>query len=196
MYVTIEMVGKTPLLMHNIQLSDPDNEWTKAIAEITKKRKKTEEDRREIERLEWFGGLILAPGMVEGPAWKTESVRKCFINAGKITKQGTAVARALSFADLYVPLLYDGPRDIQKLWENPVYRNRASVGVGTSRVMRMRPQFFPWSLYISALLLDTVMDLSDLERIVETAGLAEGTGDNRINGYGRFTGKVMVQNGK
>lgn len=195
MFVTISITGKTPLLMHDIRLADPDNEWAKAIGQITSKRKKTEEDRREIERLEWFGGLVVAPGIIEGPAYKTEAVRKCLINAGKITKQGTQLGRALTLVEQFVPLVYDGPRNVEKLYDLPAFRHRACVGVGTSRVMRMRPQFFPWSLSSKMFFLENVMDIGDLERIVELAGNAEGLGDNRINGYGRFIGKVTVSNG-
>lgn len=189
--VTIELTGTTPLLCHNIRLADPDDAVTRAIAEITAKRKKTEEDRKEIARLEWFGGLY-AVDDISGPALPTGNLRKCLIQAAKLSRQGTAVQRALHFRELYVPLHHDGPRDIDALSRTPAFVNRASVGVGQNRVIRVRPQFPRWSIVASAELLDDVMDIADLRLIVERAGLVEGLGDNRVNGYGRFEGSVTA----
>ena len=116
----------------------------------------------------------------------TGNIRKAFINAGKISKQGTQVGRALNFTSLNAPLVIDGPDDIDALFKDPAFHNRSAVGVGGKRVMRVRPQFMTWAVAADALLLEDVMDLADLERVAGRAGLAEGLGDNRINGYGRF----------
>lgn len=189
MRVRIELTGTTTVLCHNIQLSDPDNPFVRQIAEITSKRNKTEDDRHAVERLEWYGGLYVADG-IEGPVMPTTNVRRCLNEAAKISRQGKQVERALFFTDLYVPLTYDGPRDIDRLFDLPEYHNRASVRIGMSRVMRVRPCFPHWAVVAHAELLEDVMDPDDLLRIVERAGLAEGLGDNRRNGYGRFSGKV------
>lgn len=188
MDVQLELTGTSPLLMHNINLADPDNEFTREIATYTSKRKKTEDDRRAIERLEWFGGLYTSSGRIVMP---TGNIRKAFVNAGKISKQGTQVTRSLQFTDLHVPLAYDGPDDLEVLFKDPSFSNRAAVGVSGKRVMRVRPQFTTWAIVASAILLEDVMDLDDLQRVAKRAGLAEGLGDNRVNGYGRFAVKVV-----
>jgi hypothetical protein len=189
--VTIEFSGSTPLLCHNIRLSDPDDPITKAIAEITSKRKKTDEDRKEIGRLEWFGGLYTVDG-IAGPVMPTGNLRKCLIQAAKISRLGTAVQRALHFHDLYVPIIYDGPKDAEHLSKDTSYIHRASVGVGQNRVIRVRPQFPSWAIVASAELLEDVLGMDDLKLIVARAGLIEGLGDNRVNGYGRFEGQVAA----
>jgi len=195
MQITLDITGRSPLLHHNIQLSDPDFPIVRQIKALTDKRKRTEQDRREIERLEWFGGLILAPNGdgANHPAWKSAAIRKCLIESGTISREGKTVARALAFRDVYVPLVYDGPGKIEKLWENESFRNRASIGIGMKRTMRMRPQFMPWALSISGILLEDVIDIDTFTRIVERAGLAIGMGDNRVNGYGRFDAKVVAR---
>lgn len=190
MDIRFEVKGTTPLLMHNIALADPDNEFTKEIATYTAKRKKTEDDRRAIERLEWFGGLYVDEGRVVMP---TGNLRKTLVNAGKISKQGTQVTRAISFVDLSVPLVYNGPDDIEVLYKDPAFSYRAAVGVSGKRVMRVRPQFRNWAFVADAFLLEDVMDLDDLERVASRAGLAEGLGDNRVNGFGRFQVRVVAQ---
>lgn len=176
--------------MHNIQLADPDNSFTREIASYTSKRKKTEDDRRAIERLEWYGGLYVAAA---GPAMPTANIRKALINAAKITKQGISVQRALHFTDIDVPLVYDGPRDIDALFSDPSYHHRAAVGIGNKRTMRVRPKFPTWAVVADAEFLEDVLDFADFERVIERAGLAEGLGDGRALGFGRFDGKVEQQ---
>lgn len=184
MDIRLELTGTSPLLMHNINLADPDNEFTREIATYTAKRKKTEDDRRAIDRLEWFGGLYVANGQVIMP---TGNIRKSFINAGKISKQGAQVTRALNFTDLHVEVIYAGPADLELLYKDSTFSNRSAVGIQGKRTMRVRPQFTQWAVVADALLLEDVMDIDDLRRVAKRAGLAEGLGDNRVNGYGRFT---------
>jgi hypothetical protein len=170
---------------------DPDFEINRQIKAITGKRKKTDEDLRQIEKLEWYGGLYEENGGITQP---TAKVRKCLINTAKISKMGKMVERAVSFSTLNVPLVYDGPKDIDKVFSDKRYHSRLSVGVGGKRVMRVRPSFYPWGLTVQGIFVeDAGLNMEDLERIVELAGVVEGIGDNRVNGYGRFEGKVVAK---
>lgn len=188
MEIKLELVGSTPLLCHNIALADPDNPIVQEISTYTSKRKKTEDDRRAIERLEWFGGLYIEDGRVVIP---TGNIRKSIIDAGKVSKQGTQVSRALQFADMSVPIVYEGPGDPQALFADKTYHHRSAVGISGKRTMRVRPQFPRWAVIARAILLEDVMDLDDLRRVTDRAGQAIGLGDNRVNGYGRFVAKVV-----
>lgn len=191
MQVHLTLTGTTPLLCHNPQLSDPQFEITRQIKALTGKRKKTDEDLRKIEELEWFGGLYIDNGALVQP---TSKVRKCLIEAARLTKLGKAVERALpSFTTINVPLIYErnGHPSIEALYEDPAFRSRLSVGVSGKRVMRVRPQFLPWRLEAEALFVeDAGLNFDELARIAEMAGIAIGIGDNRVNGYGRFTVEV------
>lgn len=189
MRVQITFTGTSPLLMHNPQMVDPEFELNRQIKSLTAKRKKTDDDLRQIERLEWFGGLYVENGVIVQP---TSKARKCLINTAKISKMGKMVERALSFTALNVPLVYEGPSDPQKVFADPAFHSRLSVGVGNKRVMRVRPKFFPWSFTVSGVFVkDAGLNPDDLERIVEMAGVVEGIGDGRNIGYGRFSGKVV-----
>ena len=187
--IELRLQGVTALLCHNVQLADPDNEWTKQIAQITAKRKKTPEDRLEIARLEWYGGLYIG---TNGPEIPCGNIRKCLMRAATITRQGRQVQRAVLFAELSVPIIYDGPRDLDRLWPREAFRYRTVAGIGMQRIIRVRPRFFPWTVVAQAHLLGEVMAPDDLARVLELAGQAEGLGDNRVNGYGRFEGNVKV----
>lgn len=191
MNIKIVLKGTSPLLMHNPRMVDPEFEISREIKAIAAKRRKTDEDHRQIAKLEWYGGLYDVDGVVVQP---TSKVRKCVINAAKITKMGKAVERALSFGDLHVPLVYKGPSEIDSLFADDQYHSRLSVGVQGKRVMRTRPKFLPWSLVVNGILVeDAGLNLDELTRIVALAGIAEGIGDNRVNGYGRFEGTVTAR---
>jgi hypothetical protein len=194
MKLRIELTGTTPLLQHNPQMVDPQFEINIRIKELTSKRKKTEQDLRTIEKLEWYGGLHLAQNG-KGPqvVFPTAKLRKCLVNTAKIHKLGKSIERAVSFSAIHVPLLHDGPKDIDKLWEDERFRSRLSVGIGNKRVMRVRPQFLPWAAAIEGIFIDDAgLNPDELQRIVELAGTVEGVGDNRVNGYGRFTAKTEL----
>ena len=104
------------------------------------------------------------------------------------------IERALSFAELYVPLVYDGPKDIDELYTDKRFRSRLSVGVGNKRIMRVRPQFNPWAMSVNGLFIeDAGLNINEFKAIVDLAGLVEGIGDNRVNGYGRFVGEVVTR---
>jgi len=184
----IRLTGRSPLLTHNPRLADPEDEITREIATITSKRKKTDDDRRAIGRLEWFGGLYLEGGL---PVLPTANVRKCFIEAGKTKKLGKQLGRAVSFMDFTTPIVYEGPKDTDKLYGRADFKLRATVvNNGKGRIVRVRPRFPSWEIVTDVELLEDLLNPGDLIEIATLAGLIEGLGDNRVNGYGRFTAEV------
>lgn len=189
MDVMIELHGTTPLLMHNPRMVDPDYPINRELKAITSKRKKTDDDLAKMEMLEWFGGLYEENGRIVQP---TSKVRKCLVETARINKLGKHVERSLIMASLNEPLTYEGPENPHDVWDSGNgFVSRLSVGVKGNRVMRVRPQFNPWTLKVPAVLLeDAGLNLDELIRIVDLAGRATGIGDGRAIGYGRFIGKV------
>jgi len=191
MKIVVELTGTSPLLHHNPRMVDPQFEINRQLSALTLKRKKTDEDHKNIDRLQWYGGLYSEAGKVVQP---TSKVRKCIINTAKISKLGKTVERALSFSALNALLAHDGPETIDELFALPRFHSRLSVGIGGKRVMRVRPSFFPWGLRVEGLFVeDAGMNFDELERLVELSGTVEGIGDNRVNGYGRFIGRVLKE---
>lgn len=187
MHMFVTLTGVAPLLCHNIQLADPDNRWSRQISEITKKRKKTDDDRREIGRLEWFGSLYTHQGKIIIP---TANILKCFIETAKVTKEGRSVTRAVAIIEPHTRLIYNGPDDPEELWQQQEFRDSTLVGIGKQRIVRMRPIFRAWMVKTEFEVLTEVMDYDAITKIIRLAGRVEGLGDNRVNGYGRFTAEI------
>jgi hypothetical protein len=188
MQLQLIITGTTPLLMHSDVGVNSEHPLNKAKALLTKKTasKRTAEENEEIRRLEWLLG-VYTDG--ESVIYPTANVARCLKEAGKVTKQGTQVTRGLSLGGIDVPLQYarNGHKGVEDLFHDPNFVDMRSVGVGQKRVMRTRPRFMPWAVSVTGELFDDIMDVSDLGRIAQLAGRAIGLGDNRINGFGRFT---------
>jgi hypothetical protein len=150
----------------------------------------TDDDRAEIARLEWYGGLYHDADIgVYVPSW---NIIRCIERGASITRKGATVLRALSATTDRVPLEYDGPTDLAKLYDRREFRLRKMVGIKRMRVVRVRPIFRTWALTFDAELLTDVMNLRDFIRVVEQAGRSEGLGEARKLGYGRFTPEVIT----
>jgi hypothetical protein len=180
---TITIQGNTPLLMHNAQLSDPLNPFTRRLSEVTKKRSKTIEDHQEIALREWDGSLYYDPDA--GPYIPGANINRCLLDAARLRKLGKSLERGLLITTDVNPLAYDGPRSLDKLRGDVNHRHMASVKIGQSRTMRCRPVFRSWSVECSGWMDEEMLNPSDFALVVEQAGRYIGLGDWRPR-FGRF----------
>lgn len=183
----IELVGTETLLMHNAQLSDPLNPFTKRLAEVTSKRKKVEEDHVEIAKREWLGGLYY--DLEAGPYIPGQNVERALLDSARMNRLGKSIERGVFITDNVIPLNYDGSRDMSVLVDDANFRHMASVKIGMSRTMRCRPMFREWSLTARGYLDEEQMELTELRQIAQRAGRLVGLGDWRPR-FGRFTATV------
>lgn len=190
MRIHLRLTGRTGLIFHNPRLADKQDPFTKAIAEVTDKRKKTDDDEAEIAKLQWYGGIYFEPDI--GVYVPTYAILRSFERGGVPTREGSTVIRSVAMTTDRVPLVYSGPRDLDGLWAREEFRHRALVGVKQSKVVRTRPIFRQWSLDVELELLTSIMNLDNFIRVTETAGLAEGLLDARKLGYGRYNCEDMT----
>ena len=167
--------------MHNGQLVDPLNSFSQSIAEITKKRKKTDADHAEMARREWFGGLYVSGGE---PCIPAEMIEAALTKGAMKEKRGPA-AKAGILVENNASLEYDGPRDPKALWEDQRFRLRVAAKVGTSKIMRTRPRFDGWSADIEVKFLPSLLNAKELRGFLVAAGEQVGIGDWRPR-FGRF----------
>ncbi|MFY9345545.1 MAG: hypothetical protein WAT39_23850 [Planctomycetota bacterium] len=174
--------GVAPLVMHNEQLSDPLNKWSKLVAEISKKRKKTEDDLFEMSRREWFGGLYYTEDL--GVHVPERCLERLLRDAAAKEKRGRDVLSALIVTEP-AKLVFKGPTKPDAMWSSGEFLLRASVGQNGNRIIRSRPIFREWALSFVVNYDETVLQSSDLDRFMDVAGRLVGLLDWRPK-HGRF----------
>src|SRR5258708_203718 len=184
--IALKIIGTKRLLMHSGRLADPLDPASKALAKLTAKSLRTEADHEEIGRTEWHGGLWLDGGR---PCLPAECLMATFVGAAKTRKRGS-VAPAGLVVEKNAPLAYDGPLDMDELWEHPAFRLRTSVRIRGNRTMRTRPMFNDWSAEFVAHYLPSLIDREEVVELYRIAGFMLGVGDWRpVNGT--FDVRVM-----
>lgn len=180
--IDFEIEGAAPLLMHNGQLADPMNRFSKEMKKVTGRKKKTEADYTELARIEFLGSLYL--GSAGEPVIPGEVLEATIISGAKVTKKGK-VGKSALIVDGNFPLIYNGPKTTEGLLEDDNFRHVAGVKVGQARVMRTRPKFNQWKLKFTVHYLSSVLDAEEIVGFVEAAGQVAGLGDGRPR-FGRF----------
>ncbi len=186
--------GRTPLVLHNIRLANPLDPHTKALKALTGKRKKTDKDHEDIAQTEWEGGLYI--DAEHGPYLPVSYPLACLRAAGVITKEKTAVSRAVTVSALdggvRIPIEYDGPRTIEELWANPEHQDMRGVRVQSARTMRCRPRFPEWAITFRVNLDETIINPEGFEAIAERAGRNIGLGEAAEGFRARFDSEVKI----
>jgi hypothetical protein len=173
---TYTIKGTRPLVQHNEQLADPLNKWARLVAEISKKKKKTEDDMMEMSRREWFGGLYFDEE--NGVHIPERCLERMLRDAAAKEKRGRDVQAALIVTEP-AKLIYKGPKDPKQMWEDGGFLLRATVGQAGKRIVRSRPMFREWSLTFTVNYDESVLQAADLDRFMEVAGRLCGLGDWR-----------------
>ena len=185
---TITLTGTAPLLMHNGRGANPLDPAAKAIKRLTGKRNKTDDDYAELARVEFAAGLYIDPDI--GPYIPSDNILRCLFDSAKLTKMGVKVTRGVWITTDINPLVYDGPRDEQALWDAGWRHLTSAKNPGQSgRIMRCRPWFPEWKVQADGIVDPTQLDLDNIKSIADNAGSFIGLGDWRPR-FGRFTATV------
>jgi len=185
MKIKIKLTGTNPLLLHNSRLANPLDPYARAKAEITGKRKKTDEDYARIMQLEARGSVYETPdGKLGHP---TQNVWRCLYDAAKSFKRGEDVKRSLiEIGDVTVPLLVNGKQiAIDAFLENPENIDYRPVTLSKRKTMRARPIVRKWESAHEFDLLTDILDLDVVKLIARHAGRVVGVGDWRPK-FGKF----------
>jgi hypothetical protein len=189
--LTLRLEGITPLLLNNVRLASPMNPYAKKLKELQGKPNKdrTDSDRLQIARVYWEGAMYYE----DSPGVTAFMVFRSLQDGARRTRKGMKVERGVTVHDLFIPLLYQGPRDLDSLWEEGFYHTsmvRVGNGRQAARVERYRPCFREWAVETTLTLDQGELDLSEFEEIANAAGRA-GIGDFRAF-FGRYTATVKV----
>lgn len=205
MKVRISGKGTTPLLMHNVRLASPMNPYAKKLSALTSVKtssRRTDQDRIDIARVEFEGGLYHTATLPEvspyfsktvGPYVPAKWLAKNLLDAARRGRRGKLVEEGVMVAEgsLVNPLIFKGARDLDTLWGNgeSEYVSFETVRVGMAKVDRCRPIFNDWSFEAFFEVEEDVLDFDEFESIA-TIGSRLGVGDYRTGSYGRFNVKV------
>ena len=184
--------GLTPLRTHSAALADNLDTYAKAIKGLSKKRNKTEEDERELNRLEARGGMYVNNGKVVLPAG---NIKAALVDAAKSERKGESAKRSLQVGN-DVQFSFDGPTSPDDRAVDPACYDRRIVSLNPQRGTkgsRTRPIFSGWAASGTVLLDDVGIDPKDVERflaLVGLMGLCEKHG-----GFGQFEVKKFEELG-
>ena len=181
--IDFELTGTAPLLMQSERTVNPFDPLTKAIKAICGKRKKTDEDKIEMARLEFEAALYFDAEL--GPYVPGVNLDAMIHQAAKLSKMGMAVKRGVIVVEEKHRLDYEGPRKIDKLWADARFVDMRSAVVQRARIMRCRPIFRAWRVAFKVAFDTKILDGAELRRIVADAGCYVGLGTYRPR-FGRF----------
>ena len=186
MKIRLTCQGTRPLLMHNVRLASPLNPYAKKLRALNAKRVKTDEDRLEIARTEFEGGLYWA-GQA-GPYLPAANLRRSLVDGARLIKAGKKIERGVVVTDYLLPLVYDGPRDMESLWSrgNSPFVDIRPVTVDRKKIDRCRPVFRQWLIEAEVIADPQVIELEEFREVARLAGEMEGIGDAR-QVYGRYS---------
>jgi hypothetical protein len=173
--------GVGALMMHNVQLANPMNHWTKELKKLTSNRKKTDETNEEVSRIEFMGGLYWKDPNFIIPGGNIESA---LVEAAKKSKLGKTFKSGVFVYDDAI-LSFDGPKTPEGRWETGACHDFRPVVVGKARIMRTRPIFMGWSATIKVMFDPEQVDRSQIDSALAILGRVIGIGDNRPR-FGRF----------
>lgn len=188
MSMQITLTGSQPMLQHNVQLGDPDNEYVRDIGRLNAlKGKITDEQRAERDWLKFRGGLYYDDD--HGPVLPAANVFRSIQQAASLTRNGKDVERGLIILDEFAPLEYDGPRKPEDMWGGGKSRfvDRRMARVNRAPVVAIRPRFEEWQAVYRFELDEDIMNPDDFKFIAEKAGRLIHVGD-----YRRFFGAYTV----
>lgn len=191
------LTGTSPLVLDNIEHTDPEDPIAIEIKKITNKSSPTREDMQRKNWLQWHARLYTAPGP-DGSTrlvFPTFSIVRSVEEAGKAYRLGSKVSAGVSAPDLNVPLIYDGPDDIEQLHADKQFTWRTMVNGNPSSgkkamVPTERPIFRTWAIELDLIVFNDILGEEDFLRCLRTAGEGKGIGNARKLGYGRFTAEV------
>jgi hypothetical protein len=182
------LTGIAPLMLHNERLANPRDPKTIELKKLTSQKKKTPELNDQIAKLEWYAGLYERDGRVVIPSDNILATLKQGARKRKLGKQ----AEAGVFADArHFDLEYDGPKEIDALWEDGRFFDYRGVKVQQARCMRARPIFAEgWSVKIELFYDPEVLSKDDLIDALQDAGTLVGLCEKRPQ-FGRFVVEVL-----
>ena len=187
--IKVRLTSEHTLLMNSNAGVNPTHPITKKLKELTSKRKKTDEDSEEILMLKWELSMYHDPQI--GPYIPAQNVEATLREAAKMTRRGKDVVRSIRVDPDYIPLQYDGPRDIESLSKDPKFRDIRVGRIQRASILIARARFDHWAIEFTLQYDESVFSDNEIEEILITAGKYVGLCDYRPR-YGTFSHTILT----
>ena len=206
--IQFEIEGTAPLMCHNIRLADPLDPFTREIRKVVSRENKTNDDHRELSKLEWQGSFYKVDFSTKefstgddgekGPVVESRHLHASIKNGAKLIGLGKNVDRGIKIVGHNIPIEYDGPKELKLLWKDPRFRDKRRVKIkakshsvdkrrtnNKNTVMRTRPIFEDWGLSFSIIYNNRMFKSEDVVDMVKSGGEMIGLLEFRPT-YGTF----------
>lgn len=181
--IKVTLEGVVPLLCHNGDLCDPFYGPAQAMKEVTKKRKKTEDDLLALRKLEFLGGLYLNDKGL--PCLTADVILGLLSAAGAKLKSKKEMQAGVFTDEDYYAIDFPGSKDPEVMYSKKDHVHVKRAKVGMSAIMRVRPRFKQWKISFVLNIVTDVIDERTVREALELAGRVVGIGDWRPR-YGRY----------
>ena len=191
--IKVKFTGISPLLQNNPQTVDPFNHYAKLKKPLTSKRSKTDEDLYAIREIEVESKVFFDDeiGIYIPTRWVLASIAK---NSHALARVSKAKIRGAVFTTHEkAKLIYDGMNLVKSkidIVKNEKFVTTLILPQQQVRLAKNFPIFHKWSFEVELEYDDTIIDRSDMIRILEYGGKYGGFGDFRPT-YGRALCEVI-----
>lgn len=184
--VNVEIHGIAPLLMNSNRGVNPLEPLVREMKTITAKgsKKMTDDDHERLLHIKWLLGMYFDDKI--GPYIPSVNVEATLRNAAKFIRRGKDTGFGLQVMPDKIPLLYDGPRSMDGLWDDKKFSDfRVGKMKTGSSVNLMRPRFDIWSLKFQIVYDEKVFNDNTVKDMLISGGQKVGLCDYRPK-YGRY----------
>lgn len=183
--IDVKIKGVTPLLLNNPRAISPFCPLNKELKPYIKKQagKKTDEDHRAIAWIKYQLASYCDP--VIGPYLTSDMVEASIRQGATVNREGKKIQASVLCADTKYAILYDGPRNVEKLYEDERFVHESFGAIKGAKVVVLRPIFPVWELEFSLLYDQSQVDERTIRQALDTAGALKGIGTWRPK-FGRY----------
>lgn len=181
--INLRIQGTTALMLNSPRTANPFDEYSKLLAPLTSKRKKTEEDLLEISRIKFLASLYINDGRYVLPA---QNIEQSIIEAARERKLGKKFERSFHIyqtPDLHFP---DEGKTPQQLYDLAKYVDVRVVGIKDNKITTTRAIFPSWWVEVQCDYDETQINRDEVLQCAQIAGLRYGVGTYRRM-YGRYS---------
>jgi len=160
----VDIVGITPMLLHNGRTANPLDPFTKKMKALTSKRNKTDEDIQELLLVQWEAALYWDDEI--GLHMPSENMFAAFYKGAKKFKLGTKCS-AVSFpAHIGYPIITPNHKDLVMLKADEKNKFIKTVVVQKSKTISCRPILHNWSMKFDLEFETSTIDANEIKTIL------------------------------